>query len=359
MRALHVVPLEEGLEDDLPVRREDGGQVGAKAQLLEVVRAEQRGQRIEVLEQRWRLAIEAHEHEAAPRVDAHPVEAETLGNVRELVGIHDLDESPVERVPPRVVRAPDVAAVGARLEVPAAGRKSRPAVQARVEHRVQITVLAPDHEHGLVTDRVLQVVAGRRDLLLAAGDLPDARPHLIELGVEELRREVALLRDGPVVAKEPGRGVGCAHGGSFASLEFNLADLFEAVADAVPERCAVVHGDRRQTYTDLEARANRCAHALAALGVEHGDHVGLYLRSCPEFLEAMLGCFKLRAVPINLNDRYVAAEVLPVAVDADLRGVVMGVGLPTQPDELRAPRPLGGRAGRRLRAAPGGGGAGP
>jgi 3-oxocholest-4-en-26-oate---CoA ligase len=109
------------------------------------------------------------------------------------------------------------------------------------------------------------------------------------------------------------------------------------VADAVPERSAVVHGDRRQTYADLEARANRCAHALAALGVERDDHVGLYLRSCPEFLEAMLACFKLRAVPINLNDRYVAAEVLPVAVDADLRGVVMGVGLPTQPDELRAP----------------------
>jgi 3-oxocholest-4-en-26-oate---CoA ligase len=109
------------------------------------------------------------------------------------------------------------------------------------------------------------------------------------------------------------------------------------VADAVPERTAVVHGDRRQTYADLEARANRSAHALAALGIGRGDHVGLYLRSCPEFLEALLGCFKLRAVPINLNDRYVAAEVLPVAVDADLRGVVMSAGLPAAPDELRAP----------------------
>ncbi|HEY8216857.1 MAG TPA: AMP-binding protein [Acidimicrobiia bacterium] len=120
-------------------------------------------------------------------------------------------------------------------------------------------------------------------------------------------------------------------------MQFNLADLFEAVADAVPDRIAVVYGDRRLTYGELEARANRCAHALASLGIGRDDHVGLYLRSCPEFLEAMLGCYKLRAVPINLNDRYVAAEVVPVAGDADLRGVVMGGGLPADPSELRTP----------------------
>jgi fatty-acyl-CoA synthase len=116
-----------------------------------------------------------------------------------------------------------------------------------------------------------------------------------------------------------------------------------------------VYGDRRHTYADLEARANRCAHALADLGIERGDHVGLYLRSCPEFLEAMLGCFKLRAVPINLNDRYVTAEVVPVAVDADLRGIVSGAGLPAAPDELRAPERwvvvVGGDYEPRLEAA--------
>jgi 3-oxocholest-4-en-26-oate---CoA ligase len=119
-------------------------------------------------------------------------------------------------------------------------------------------------------------------------------------------------------------------------MQFNLADLFEAIADAVPDRTAVVFGDRRLSYRELDERANRCAHALAGLGVDLGMHVGLHLRSCPEFLEVMLGCYKLRAVPINVNDRYVAAEVVSVASDADLVGIVMDPGRPADPDELRA-----------------------
>jgi acyl-CoA synthetase (AMP-forming)/AMP-acid ligase II len=92
-------------------------------------------------------------------------------------------------------------------------------------------------------------------------------------------------------------------------MEFNLADLFEAVADAVPDRTAVIFGDRRLTYRELEERANRVAHTLVARDIGVDDHVGLYLHSCAEFLEVMLACFKVRAVPINVNDRYVAGEV--------------------------------------------------
>ena len=120
-------------------------------------------------------------------------------------------------------------------------------------------------------------------------------------------------------------------------MEFNLADLFEAMADAVPDRVAVVTGDHRLTYRELDERATRCAHALVGLGVGVNDHVGLYLRSCPEFLESMLGCFKLRAVPVNLNDRYVAAEVVAVATDADLVGIVADAERPAAPDEIAAP----------------------
>src|SRR5438477_12177677 len=59
---------------------------------------------------------------------------------------------------------------------------------------------------------------------------------------------------------------------------FNIADLFECVADTVPDREAVVCGDRRLTYADLDERATRLAHALPrAFGLEPGDHVGLQL----------------------------------------------------------------------------------
>jgi acyl-CoA synthetase (AMP-forming)/AMP-acid ligase II len=100
-------------------------------------------------------------------------------------------------------------------------------------------------------------------------------------------------------------------------MEFNLADLFEHVVDTVAERPAVTCGGRARSYRELDERANRLAHALADLGVGSGEHVACYLHTSTEYLEVMLACFKLRAVPFNLNDRYVADEVAAVCADAD------------------------------------------
>jgi acyl-CoA synthetase (AMP-forming)/AMP-acid ligase II len=103
---------------------------------------------------------------------------------------------------------------------------------------------------------------------------------------------------------------------------FNLAELFETVAEAVPEREAVVLGARRLTYADLDDRAGRLAAVLAGNGVGPGDHVGLHLWNSTEYLEGMLAAFKLRAVPININYRYVADELRYLYADADLVALV-------------------------------------
>ncbi|MDP4788704.1 MAG: acyl-CoA synthetase [Haliea sp.] len=99
---------------------------------------------------------------------------------------------------------------------------------------------------------------------------------------------------------------------------FNIADLYELVADRVSDRVALVCGAQRSTYGELEQRANRLAHFLAAQGVGAGQHVGLYLYNCNEYLEGMLACFKLRAVPININYRYVEEELAYILDNADL-----------------------------------------
>ena len=99
---------------------------------------------------------------------------------------------------------------------------------------------------------------------------------------------------------------------------FNIADMYEMVADKVPARTALVCGEQRATYAELDSRANRLAHYLAGRGVGAGDHVGLYLYNCNEYLEAMLACFKLRAVPINVNYRYVQDELQYIFDNADL-----------------------------------------
>jgi acyl-CoA synthetase (AMP-forming)/AMP-acid ligase II len=100
-------------------------------------------------------------------------------------------------------------------------------------------------------------------------------------------------------------------------MEFNLADLWERVADTVPDHEALVCADRRLTFAEADTRATRLAHALAERGVGPGDHVACYLYNSIEYLEVMLAAFKLRAVPINVNYRYVEDELRYLLDDAD------------------------------------------
>jgi acyl-CoA synthetase (AMP-forming)/AMP-acid ligase II len=121
-----------------------------------------------------------------------------------------------------------------------------------------------------------------------------------------------------------------AEQGSAAAVEappvpstFNLADLWESAAARVPERTAVVCGDVRRSYAELDERATRLGHWMLDQGVEPGQHVGLYLTNATEYFEVMLACYKVRAVPINVNYRYVSAELRHLFCDADLVGVVV------------------------------------
>jgi fatty-acyl-CoA synthase len=84
-------------------------------------------------------------------------------------------------------------------------------------------------------------------------------------------------------------------------LDSNLAELFEFVAGAVPERTALVRGEQRRSFAQLERRANQCAKALLARGVAAGDAVGIRLGDGAESVEAVIGCIKLGAIPIDLQ----------------------------------------------------------
>jgi acyl-CoA synthetase (AMP-forming)/AMP-acid ligase II len=98
---------------------------------------------------------------------------------------------------------------------------------------------------------------------------------------------------------------------------FNLADLFELLVDAGPDRLAVVAEPHRRTYAEFDERANRVANLLISLGVRPGDHVAIDAGNGIEWVEVMMGCFKARAVPINVNYRYVEAELRYLLDNAD------------------------------------------
>jgi 3-oxocholest-4-en-26-oate---CoA ligase len=107
---------------------------------------------------------------------------------------------------------------------------------------------------------------------------------------------------------------------------YNLSELVEATTDAVPDRIALVTEHCQLSFAGLDARANQLAHHLRAAGFGPGDMIGLHLHNGIEYVEAMLAAFKIRAVPVNINYRYVAGELEELYRYTDLVALIFHRG---------------------------------
>ncbi len=105
-------------------------------------------------------------------------------------------------------------------------------------------------------------------------------------------------------------------------MSFNIADLFEHAVDAVPERTALIIGETARSYAELDERANRLANRFIADGITKGDHIGIHGINSEAWMVSMLAAFKISAVPININYRYVADELAYLFDNADLVALV-------------------------------------
>jgi acyl-CoA synthetase (AMP-forming)/AMP-acid ligase II len=102
----------------------------------------------------------------------------------------------------------------------------------------------------------------------------------------------------------------------------NFGTAFESVADAAPSEIALVHGHRRRSWREFDERAARLASALRELGLGPDSKVAFYLYNSSEYLETLLACFKLRAVPANVNYRYTEQELAYLLENSDAEAVV-------------------------------------
>jgi 3-oxocholest-4-en-26-oate---CoA ligase len=103
---------------------------------------------------------------------------------------------------------------------------------------------------------------------------------------------------------------------------WNYADVWEAVADQLPDAPALTHGDRTLTWRQFDRRADALAQWLLEAGVAHQDKVSLYLYNCSEYLETTFACYKIGLVTINTNYRYADDELLYLWENADSVGAV-------------------------------------
>ena len=121
----------------------------------------------------------------------------------------------------------------------------------------------------------------------------------------------------------------------------NFATVLETVADVRADREAVAHGDRSLTWRQLDERAARLAAFLAGRGVGAEDRVAIALYNSPEYLESVFAVLKLRAIPVNVNYRYQAEEMLHLFSDAQVAALIFDGSLaPRVAAALRGTAPL-------------------
>jgi amino acid adenylation domain-containing protein len=106
-----------------------------------------------------------------------------------------------------------------------------------------------------------------------------------------------------------------------------IHELFEQQVARTPDAVALVHEGERLTYAQLDARANRLAHRLAAVGVERGVAVGVCLEWRPELVVALLATLKAGGVYVPLDPSLPAARLAYITEDAGVRAVVTRAGL--------------------------------
>ena len=103
---------------------------------------------------------------------------------------------------------------------------------------------------------------------------------------------------------------------------WTFADVWEEVAESIPEAPALVHGPVRRTWGAFEQRANSVARFLLDAGCGHQAKVAFYLHNRPEYSELFFACSKASLVHVNTNYRYADDELAYIWDNADTRAVV-------------------------------------
>lgn len=120
---------------------------------------------------------------------------------------------------------------------------------------------------------------------------------------------------------------------------WNFANVWEAAADFAPDQVALNYGDQKITWHQLDRDAGALAAALRARGVSAGDKVAVSLYNSPQVLEAYFAAFKLGAIPVNTNHRYLAEELVYLWDNADAVAVIFDAGLVDRVEQARTRLP--------------------
>jgi len=102
----------------------------------------------------------------------------------------------------------------------------------------------------------------------------------------------------------------------------SVPEVFDAACARNASRPALAFYGAQITYGELQEAANRFAAALAALGINKGDRIALYLVNSPQFVIAYFGALKAGAVVTPVSPVYTSHEVRHQLEDSGARAIV-------------------------------------
>jgi long-chain acyl-CoA synthetase len=120
----------------------------------------------------------------------------------------------------------------------------------------------------------------------------------------------------------------------------SLGKMLAESAGEYAERVAVIHGDRRITYRELERAACALANHLRSLGLGQGDKVALMLPNCPEFIIAYFGIQKIGGVAVTLHIQSTSYELRHLLGNSDTKCLITQGALAKRLEEIRDELPL-------------------
>lgn len=115
----------------------------------------------------------------------------------------------------------------------------------------------------------------------------------------------------------------------------SYAALWQLVAQAVPDRTAIVAGQQRLSYRAFEDHAARFASLLRQQGIAAGDTIAFYMYNRAEYLTAFYGALKIGAVPVSINFRYRAGEVAALLDNCEAAAVLYPASLADTVRDIR------------------------
>ncbi|CAI9412461.1 long-chain-fatty-acid--CoA ligase [Nocardioides sp. T2.26MG-1] len=112
---------------------------------------------------------------------------------------------------------------------------------------------------------------------------------------------------------------------------YNLATLLEDGAASYPDRTAIVLGDTRLSYAEVDTFANMVANLLVSRGIRPGDKVALTCPNLPYFTVVYFGILKAGATVVPLNVLLKGREVGYHLADSDAKAYFCFQGTPELP----------------------------